>query len=137
MRISILFYIVAKPIYIPTNCLWGFSFLHILPAFFICCHFDNILFWQVWGSIALWLWYAFPWWLVMFSKHIFMYLYATCCLLWKKKFRSSAHFVIVLFLFLAFSCMSYLYILDINTLLNILFKKSSFSVEYLFIFYFL
>ena len=36
---SILFSIVAAPIYIPTNSVEGFCFLHILSS--ICRHFDD------------------------------------------------------------------------------------------------
>ena len=35
-----LFFIVAIPIYISTNSVGGFLYLHTLPAFVICTHFD-------------------------------------------------------------------------------------------------
>ena len=49
---SILFSTVAAPIYIPTNHVWEFTFLHILTNICYLCSFWWWSFWQV--CITLW-----------------------------------------------------------------------------------
>ena len=58
-ELSILFSTVATPIYIPTNSVGGFPFLHILANNFYSCFFWMIAFWQVWGDISWWFLCAF------------------------------------------------------------------------------
>ena len=58
---SILFTIVAAPIYIATSGVWRFSFLYILAKICYFCSFWWQPFWQVWGDSTLWFWFAFPW----------------------------------------------------------------------------
>ena len=64
---AIQFSIVATPNSIPTNSARGFSFLHILVNTFYFLSFWQQAFWQVWGGISLWFWFAFPWWWVRLS----------------------------------------------------------------------
>ena len=64
---SILLSIVTAPIYIPTNSVGGFPFLHTLTNICYLCSFGWESFWQMWGDIPLWFWFAFPWWLIMLS----------------------------------------------------------------------
>ena len=45
----------------------GFPFLHILTSTYYLLSFWYEPFWQVWGDMLSWFWFAFPWWLVMLN----------------------------------------------------------------------
>ena len=76
---------VAASLYILTNCVPGFSLLHILSNISYLSSFWWQPFWQVWGDILLWFWFAFPWWLMILG----VFSYACCpssCLLWENAY---------------------------------------------------
>ena len=65
---SVLFSTVAAPTYLPTNSVWGASFLHILTRVCHPCSFWWLPFWQEWGDVPLWFGLVFSWWLATFTS---------------------------------------------------------------------
>ena len=114
-----MFSTVAAQIYIPTNNAWGFPFLHIHANTCYLLSFWLQPFWQVWGAISLWFWFAFSWWLAMliiFSCAC----WSSVCLLWKNDCSSSLPIFILNYLFVWYWVVWVLYILDINPLSDML-----------------
>ena len=74
----------------------GFPLLHILANTYYLLSFWYQSFWQVWGVVLLWFWFAFLWWLVMI---IFSCASWPSVCLWKNVSSVSAHFIIGLGVF--------------------------------------
>ena len=114
MRKFILFSILVAPIYISTSSAQGCPFHHIFTNI---CYFFSFWFepfWQVWGNISLWFWFAFLWWLVLLSIFSCVY-WPFVCLLWKNVYSGSLPiFNWIVWFFLVWSYVSSLCILDIN-----------------------
>ena len=72
---SIVLYIVAAPVYIPTSIVWGFSFLHILSHGYLLSFFISVR-WYLMFLISI------SWWLVML-RIFSCACWPSVCLLWK------------------------------------------------------
>ena len=121
---SILFSILAVPIYIPIKRVGGFPLLHILVNICYLDSFEWEPFWQVWGDFSLWFWFAFPWYLAILSIFSFA-CWPSAFSLWKNVYSG-------LLPIFKLGCLSFfffpelyelVYILDINTLSVISFEN--------------
>ena len=131
LRQSILFFsIVSVPIYISNNSTQEFPFLHVLAnSFFYCLLILDIITCVRCYLIVILIHISL---MICDAEHLFMYQFLFVCLLYKNVYSDLLPILMIFFLLL--SCMSSLYILDINALSDIWFANNlSHSLSYLFI----
>ena len=113
-RTSILFSIVAAPIYIPTNRVGGFPFLHMLSSIYYLWTFPWWSFLLVWGIVLTCI-------SLIISNVENIFICLSLCLPWGNVYLDHLLIFWLGCCFLILSCMNYLYILEINALLVVSF----------------